>query len=61
MALAGLATVCLAALIRIRRRTLTPSAPADGREAPRSPDAAGTEDGDDAAGTTPHSRKAVPC
>ena len=49
--LAGLATVCLAALIHIRRRTLAPSAPADGRQAPRTPDAAGAGDGDDAAGT----------
>ena len=61
VALAGLATVCLAALIHIRRRALSPSAPADGREAPRTPDAAGAEDGDDATGTPPRSRKAVPC
>ena len=54
VALAGAATVCLAALIHVRRRALAPSgssAPAGGREAPRTPDAAGAGDGDDAAGT----------
>ena len=61
VALAGLATVCLAALIHIRRRALAPSAPADGRQAPRTPDAAGAGDGDDTAGTAVRSRKAVPC
>ena len=61
VALAGLATVCLAALIHIRRRTLAPSAPADGRQAPRTPDAAGAGDGDDAARTAARSRKAAPC
>ena len=61
VALAGLATVCLAALIHIRRRALAPSAPADGRQAPRTPDTAGAGDGDDTAGTAARSRKAVPC
>ena len=61
VALGGLVTVCLAALIHSRRRALAPSAPAGGREAPRTPDAAGAGDGDDAAGTASRSRKAVPC